>query len=154
MRKTIYPLAVSIVAVLGLAGQVSPAAAAANSQCPAGKVCLYDGLGWNSDLSGSTDLWSDITGNQSDLRRYFWHNGSGATTGQSVQDDITSIKNRTNCVVSFYVDTNYGTGGYPEFEVGPGESRGDLSAWGMNNKISSVAFSCPAGSAYSTRRWS
>ncbi|MEJ3743493.1 peptidase inhibitor family I36 protein [Actinomycetes bacterium KLBMP 9797] len=147
MRRIISVLAVSIVAAAGLMLASSPAAATANSQCPSNKVCLYDGLNWNAGLSGNEDLWSDITANVADLRRYYWHNESGAITGWSMQDDITSIKNRTRCRVYLYRDIDYGGdifGTAPDFIVRPGEYYGNLGAAdrGMNNNITSIRVSC------------
>ncbi|NEA35026.1 peptidase inhibitor family I36 protein [Streptomyces sp. SID13031] len=139
MRKAISAIVVSVATTAGFTITAVPAAATANSQCPDGKVCLYDGLSWNSGLAGNLDLWSDITASQADLRKYYWHNASGAITDHSVQDDITSLKNRTDCWIYLFNDIDFGE---LLASVGPGVYLGNLGTHGMNNNITSIMFVC------------
>ena len=110
----------------------SPAAASPNTTCNSGRFCLYE----NNDFNrGNTDHWLDLTADDYDLRNNYW-----TGSNDSIDNETSSIKNRTGCRVSVYQHVG-GTGATSTW--GPGANDGFLANNVVgDNRASAVNIHC------------
>jgi hypothetical protein len=90
------------------------------SDCEFGAVCLYEDSGFFG------------------LVAQFLENMDVSYVGDDANDRISSVHNNTSSAVVLYDDPNYGG---TEFCLDPGIAIDDLSVVGLDDSISSLAFS-------------
>ncbi|MEV6425957.1 peptidase inhibitor family I36 protein [Streptomyces sp. NPDC051662] len=81
--------------------------------CEAPNFCLFENNDFNQ---GNTNHWRDITHRDNDFRGNHWRDGNGRLTDDDMNDETSSVKNRTGVSVCLYQNPNY-TGnrsGFPD----------------------------------------
>ncbi|MFI8951482.1 peptidase inhibitor family I36 protein [Streptomyces sp. NPDC053750] len=104
-KRYLAPALLTLVLPLGLA---SPANASAErvfaGSCSSGNFCLFENNDFNN---GNTNHWRDITHNDRDFRGNHWRDGNGWLTDDDMNDETSSVKNRTGGTVCLYQNPGY-----------------------------------------------
>lgn len=136
--RTMIRLMGPAVGALLLSVSLASGAEAAGS-CSAPNFCMFENNEYNE---GNTNHWRDIVHNDSTFAGNHWRDGNGYLTDDVMDDEVSSVKNRTGCTVRLYRDDNY-TGLYTGFGNG---SAHDDPVLGNNrirdNEASSALFMC------------
>lgn len=126
------------VALGALAFAATPAAAAVNGTCASGEFCLYENNDFNRGNTNNVYQW---TGNDSDYNNNRWYNATrGGFTNDVLDNEASSVWNRTTCRVTLYQHVGYGGA---DTTFGAGVSDGFLANNSVgDNRASSHARRC------------
>lgn len=126
------------VATAAMASAV-PASADAHGRCTAGYVCLFENRDYNQ---GSGDHWSNRVNNDGDFRNNNWKNAGGKDSGDGMDNETSSIRNRLGRCVTLYQNVGY-TGAYSEFHSGSSYDDGHLTNNDIgDNRASAIKMTC------------
>ena len=129
---------VRLTAVIGatlLLGGV--AEAGSGGGCASPNACLYENNDYNN---GNTDHWRDFTADHGNFNNLNWLNHDGSDSGDGMDNETSSIKNRRGCSVVLYQNISWG-GAASTF--GNGTDDGFLSNNTIgDNRASSIDLFC------------
>lgn len=110
MRRKLQFLTPAFGALL-LAGALAPSASAQSDEpqilagsCSAPNFCLFENNHYNQ---GNTNHWRDIVHSDSDFKGNHWRDGNGNLTNDDMNDEASSVKNRSGCSVRLYQNHDY-----------------------------------------------
>ncbi|MEO3792978.1 peptidase inhibitor family I36 protein [Nonomuraea sp. B10E15] len=116
----------------------APASAGPGGSCANTAFCLYENTNYNT---GNTDHWRNFYASDKDFRNNVWLDRKGRATSDGMDNEASSVKNYTNCVVTLYQHPGY-SGAATTFIL-KGQERPNLSREGIgDNRASSVRFNC------------
>ncbi|GAB7192065.1 hypothetical protein NUM3379_27740 [Kineococcus sp. NUM-3379] len=116
VQSPVRKVTAALIPAAAVVAAVLPAAPASAhySQCPPGKMCLWEHTGYEG--------------------RFQAFDGTSHNIGSHMNDRTTSIWNRTNQRVSVYLDSGFGT---CLLSLAPGSSVYNLNSW-HNDRITSI----------------
>lgn len=132
-------LAAIVAASAATATMVSaaPASADGHSRCSGGWFCLYE----NNDFNrGNDDHWRNFKRNKRNFNNYNWLRPGGGNSGDPMDNEASSVKNRTGHCVTLYQHIGYG-GEKSEFRAGDNDGYLRNNAVG-DNRASAVRMTC------------
>jgi hypothetical protein len=102
VRKFVSGALAAAVVMTGMV--VATGTASAVGSCASPNFCLFE----NNDFNrGNTNHWLDLRGSDSNLKNNYWYDNNGSQTNDSINDELSSVKNRTACNVMLWQDANY-----------------------------------------------
>ena len=104
MRKLVSGALATVVVMTGMVMVTGQAAAVGSCSSP--NMCLFENNDFNK---GNTNHWLDLRKTDADLRNNYWYNGDGSQSNDSIDNETSSVKNRTGCNVMLW--QNVGNGG-------------------------------------------
>lgn len=116
---------------------VTPASADGHSRCSGGWFCLYE----NNDFNrGNTDHWRNFKRNKRNFRHYNWLLPGGRHSDDGMDNETSSVKNRTGHCVTLYQHVGY-EGASTPFRAGENDGflRNDRIG---DNRASAVRMTC------------
>ncbi|MEO3890472.1 peptidase inhibitor family I36 protein [Nonomuraea sp. B5E05] len=116
----------------------APAGADPGGTCASTAFCLYENKNYNS---GNTDHWRNLYTSDKDFRDNVWIDGNRKVTDDGMDNETSSVRNNTNCVVTIYQHPGY-SGAATTF-IRKGQKLPSLSNYGIgDNRASSAKFTC------------
>jgi hypothetical protein len=109
--------------------------ASAVGSCSSPNFCLFENNDFNK---GNTNHWLDLHGSDKNLKDNYWYNGDGSQTNDSINDELSSVKNRAGCDVMLWQDASY-QGAYTKSISGTDDGFLENNNIG-DNRTSSVQF--------------
>ncbi|MER6694274.1 peptidase inhibitor family I36 protein [Streptomyces minutiscleroticus] len=147
MRNTVIRVLLATTATVGLGLVALPATAApatghtgvlnAGGACSSGNFCLYENSEYNENAG---DHWRNLRASDKDFDNNNWRDAVGGDSGDGMNDETSSVKNRSGCTVALYQNADH-KGDHTVF------ANGTYDAYLSNNKIgdnraSSAKFVC------------
>ena len=133
MRKLVSGAVAAVVVMTGMV--VVTGQAAAVGSCSSPNFCLFENEDFNR---GNTNHWLDLRASDPNLKNNYWYNGDGSQTNDSINDELSSVKNRAGCDVMLWQDANYKGAGTKSIS---GTDDGKLANNNIgDNRTSSVKF--------------
>ncbi|NEY33099.1 hypothetical protein GTU99_13010 [Streptomyces sp. PRKS01-65] len=103
--RLLVPAAAALLLPLGLTSTAqADAARILAGSCAAPNFCLFENNDFNQ---GNTNHWRDITHSDDDFRGNHWRDGNGWLTDDDMNDETSSVKNRTGRTVCLYQNPGY-----------------------------------------------
>lgn len=137
VKRLIVALAVLALPVAASTMLAQPASADPNGTCTSGVVCLYENNNYNRD---AVDHWANFRTDDTNFNNNNWLDRNHVDTGDGLNDEASSIKNRRGCTVVLYQNSGFG-GARTSFANG--EDDGNLSDDSIGgNRASSLDIRC------------
>ncbi|MFI1866129.1 peptidase inhibitor family I36 protein [Streptomyces jumonjinensis] len=106
--------------------------------CNAPNFCLFENANFNQ---GGVNHWRDITHEDHDFMGNHWRDNNGYLTDVDMNDETSSVKNRTGCSVRLYENANY-QGDFTGFDNGAGDGSLSDNRIGNDRASSALFFNC------------
>jgi hypothetical protein len=147
VRNTVIRVLLATTATVGLGLTALPATAApatghtgvlnAKGACSSSNFCLYENSEYNENAG---DHWRNLRQGDADFRNNNWRDAVGEDSGDGMDDETSSVKNRSGCAVVLYQHVGH-EGDHTVF------ANGTYDPYLANNKIddnraSSAIFDC------------
>lgn len=137
VKRSIVALAVFALPVAGLTMVAQPASADPNGACSSGVVCLYENSNYNRD---AVDHWANFRTDDTNFNNNSWLDRNHVDTGDGLNDETSSIKNRRGCTVVLFQNSGF-SGARNSFAHGEDDS--NLSDDDIDdNRASSLDIRC------------
>jgi opacity protein-like surface antigen len=120
-------------AAVAAAMTVAATPAAAVGSCASPNFCLFENNDFNQD---DTNHWLDLTRDDYDLRNNYWYDNNGDQTNDRIDNETSSVKNRSGCNVRLWQDVG-GTGAHTRIDNGHDDGFLANNAIG-DNRLSAV----------------
>jgi hypothetical protein len=133
VRRIVSGALAAVVVMTGMV--VVTGQAAAVGSCSSPNFCLFENEDFNR---GDTNHWLDLRGSDKNLKNNYWYNGDGSQTDDSINDELSSVKNRAGCNVMLWQDADY-RGDYTKSISGTDDGKLANNVIG-DNRTSSVQF--------------
>ncbi|MEQ4715471.1 peptidase inhibitor family I36 protein [Nonomuraea sp. B19D2] len=85
----------------------APASADPDGKCSGGWVCLYENEDFNRDKGVSGDHWRNFKESKSNFSDFNWRDHGGNDSGDGMNDETSSIRNRTGKTIILYQDSGW-----------------------------------------------